>query len=614
MQTTAPRPRPPRALAATLLLSLVAAPLVTSPPAQARIDDGEAPPLKVSVEDVVAPRYSDDLTFKVVSSGPQPHAVISFKGKELAGQDLDVDDTFSIPTTGMFLPGQEYVLDVESFTEASSGTSSVRFTPSSITSTVTPSGTTVPYSSPLYGVLAADRPTPVVPSGGDVVLRHDGFEVATYPVRTDGTFALRAETLMPGVYRNAHVFYEGDAAYAQNFFGSGMWIGDLTITPMPTTTSAALTDGEVGPDGEVDLLASVASSHPDTTADVAGELVVSAAPAGSEDFGEVLRRAYPGGKVTVTASLDDFVATHSGSWTIRTVYTGSSTAAASAPVDRTLTIGEAPRSATTTSLTLEPARTTAHGAPVDATAQVVAADGTDPTGVVIFQAGAEQRRVPVGDDGIAEATFQAGSAGTRSVTAMYAGGPGWLPSGSTPATMTIDRAPTRTSVVRRADTLDVQVAAPGSTAVPTGRLRVLDGARELAVATPSAGRARMRIPALSPGQHRLTVSYTGDADTAPSSGALIVTVPRVASTTSARATPRPGRRARVIVAVSASTPATGRVVVREGNKVVARGVLRSGRAVVKTGPLAKGRHTLRVLYAGSSSVAPSASTVRVRLR
>lgn len=578
------------------------------------------PALKVSVANVSVPRYSDHLTFSVTSTGLDPSAVVVHHGTQLAFQpSLNSDNTFSIPTLDRFKPGIEHTLVIqasaEAGTEIASGSTSLKFTPWSIGSRVEIAATSIPYTAPVYGTLTATAPTPVKPTGGQMELRYEGLQRATYPIRTDGTFALRPDTLTPGTYPDVTVGYLGDEAYSRNYPNSGLVVTDLTITKVPTTTTAALTDGDVGPQDGLDVVASVASAHPETTADVAGELVVSAAPVGSQDFTEIVRRDYPGGKVAVEVPLDDFVASHTGAWTIRTAYSGSGVADASVGTDRTLTIRATGETVTTTSLELSAATTTAYGAAVTATARVAATDDSDPTGVVILQAGAEQRRVPVGEDGVASATFEAGAAGTRQVTATYAGGPHWAASQSVPATLTVARATTRTAVAAPAgDSVAVSVTAPGSAAVPSGGLRVTESGRQLAAAALAGGRGTFRLPALAPGTHTLQVEYDGDSDTLASSGTLVVKVPPVASSTKAVGKLLRGRQARVTVTVAGSRPAAGRVQVRDGRRLVATGVLKAGRTVLRTKRLSRGKHVLRVQFLGSASLLPSSTVVRIRVR
>ncbi len=79
-------------------------------------------------------------------------------------------------------------------------------------------------------------------------------------------------------------------------------------------------------------------------------------------------------------------------------------------------------------------------------------------------------------------------------------------------------------------------------------------------------------------------------------------------------TPSAGDRTKVVVTVRtvpASVDATGRVVVRVDGKVVRKVRLDDGKAVLRLA-FGVGKHTLKVTYAGSSSVA--ASSVRKKLR
>ena len=72
----------------------------------------------------------------------------------------------------------------------------------------------VPFSAPVYGVLEATVDTAVRPDGGSMVIGRNGARLGTYPIRTDGTFALPTDKLLVGLHDDLQVYYDGDAAYA----------------------------------------------------------------------------------------------------------------------------------------------------------------------------------------------------------------------------------------------------------------------------------------------------------------------------------------------------------------------------------------------------------------
>ncbi|MBM7516261.1 Ig-like domain-containing protein [Nocardioides nitrophenolicus] len=149
------------------------------------------------------------------------------------------------------------------------------------------------------------------------------------------------------------------------------------------------------------------------------------------------------------------------------------------------------------------------------------------------------------------------------------------------------------------------------------------------VAVDAEGTARMSMPTDQVGTYQVFARYTGTATQAPSVSRTLdyrvdpaITPPpghaqgaAVASSVKARISPAPGRRVRVKVVVSASRPATGRVEVRDGSKVVASGTITAaGTVKLRTRKLARGTHRLKVRYLGSTTVSASGRTYRVTVR
>lgn len=88
---------------------------------------------------------------------------------------------------------------------------------------------------------------------------------------------------------------------------------------------------------------------------------------------------------------------------------------------------------------------------------------------------------------------------------------------------------------------------------------------------------------------------------------------KAASTTAAKFKVATGKRGKAVVTVVSSRVPVGQVVVRDKGKVIGRADLRAdqtGRVVVRLARLRKGTHKLVASYAGSSTVAASASAPR----
>lgn len=168
------------------------------------------------------------------------------------------------------------------------------------------------------------------------------------------------------------------------------------------------------------------------------------------------------------------------------------------------------------------------------------------------------------------------------------------------ATLQRDRAP-----LDRSNRLRVAVVGEAG-GTPTGRVEVvadgvLLGSAALVdgVATLEVGRQR-----LAPGRHDLTVSYTGDAAFAGSSGSLPLTLTRAVTRVGLPGSRlETGPRGRVLVraVVRSRVDVGGRLRVLLDGSVVARPRLVDAEARVALERLAPGRHRLRVVYPGSAT-------------
>jgi len=632
----------PRRRAALAALALVAGLAGTTAPAVAAGDGGEHPPPPVDVfaSNPADPFYGDPVTF-TVRANTEARASVFHGEDRLAGPvDLVGVTPFSIPTTGRFFAGTTYTLTVSAASDESSGFDTVSFTPRHIPSQVKVSGATeprvvVPFSAPVYGVLEPTVATAVKPGGASMVIGRNGARLGTYPIRTDGTFALPTDKLLVGLHDDLQVSYDGDSAYAPTPLGSGMAVVDVDVTKMPTTTTSALSAVKINQGDPVNVLASTASSRADTTADVKGVMEVHAARAGSDEFTQITEVPYPGGKQQVSLSLQEWASTHPGFWTIRTVNHGTGIADGSAS-DTSLQV-VAPGQAVTdtaTELTLGAGQATVLGSPVSATASVGSSNGPVTAGSVEFSAGGRVvATVPLSASGTAATTVSAAVVGEQPVTATYRGTTEYAASTAT-RTLTGTKAATTTTAtapagpVQPGTTVPVRVTATGSSVVPTGIAGVSEGGRVLGTAPLTAGAGSIALPTLSAGTHTLTVTYPGDASTTGSTATVVVTVAaaqlppppvvKASSTTTVKVKRLAGRKARVTVRVTSAAAVAGVVEVRRGAKVVARGKLAAGahgtvRLVARKLPLGASRLTVR--YLGSSTVQPSTSkVVKLRIR
>jgi hypothetical protein len=645
MPFSTPRRRAPLAVLAGLLpLAMIAG---QAGPATAVGGPGEDPvhQITVTVTGAADPFYGDPLTFRVKASTTDVYAGV-YQGTKTIVEPVPLDGfeatPFSIPTLDTYRAGTTYTLRVDATGENSEGSKSFSFTPRHIPSQVKVSGgtrLTVPFSAPIYGVLEPTTPTTVKPSGGTMVFGRNGARMGTYPIRTDGTFALPTSMLV-GLHQNLQVYYEGDAAYAPTLSGSGMAVVDVEVVKMPTTTTSALSAVKINQGDPVSVLASTAPTLADTTADAKGVMEVHAAQAGSSEFTKITETPYPGGRQQVSQSLQEWASTHPGFWTIRTVNHGTDIAAGSAS-DTSLQVVPPgnPVEDTSTQLALDAETATVLGAPVTATATVGSADGAVGSGSVAFSLdGTVVDTVPVSAAGTATTSVAAAVVGAQSITAAYLGTTEYAASASAARALTgLKAATTATATappgpVSAGTSIPVRVTANGSSVIPSGAATVSAAGTALGTVPLVAGAGSFRLPALPAGTHTLTVAYPGDASTTGSTASVVVTVaadtpplvptPKASSKTSLKVKKLAGRKARVTVRVAASGPAgsavTGGVEVRRGKKVLRRGSLAESadgvvRLVVRKLP--KGASKLTVRYLGSSTVLGSTSrAVKLRIR
>ena len=180
--------------------------------------------------------------------------------------------------------------------------------------------------------------------------------------------------------------------------------------------------------------------------------------------------------------------------------------------------------------------------------------------------------------------------------------------GSVPvATRTVALA---TTPVKYGRPVAVTVKVTSTKGTPTGKVRVLEGSRNLGTTTLSGGAASFRLRGLAVGTHTLTVVYDGNATHATSQATVTVKVVRTTSRTKV-STPSVtvGTAPRATVTVISNVTVTGKatVTVRKGTTVVAKvtGTLRSGVVTVTLPKLARGTYAVSATYGGSTTITGS---------
>lgn len=237
----------------------------------------------------------------------------------------------------------------------------------------------------------------------------------------------------------------------------------------------------------------------------------------------------------------------------------------------------------------------------------------------------------VGADGVARFTLDELARGTHALSAAFrpaeAAQTQVAPSSSATVTVTV-----RIKVVASTTTLKVVPASPTTTTRPVAQVTVRTGTSPAAgkvtvtvkrgsatVKTVTqrleAGRATVTLPVLrTPGTYSVTARYAGLTGVRASSATTKVTVRRTTVTTARVAsTVRTSANAKVAVTVTGKPAATvsGKVTVRvyrAGSQVAVRVATLSRSAASVTLPrLGAGTYTVKAVYAGSSTTAPSTS-------
>ena len=403
------------------------------------------------------------------------------------------------------------------------------------------------------------------------------------------------------------------------FFTSVLAIGTHSLTAAYTTigttgitiTSNAVTHVVNPPAPAVTFNASPNPSN------YCGSVVLTATvtpPAGSG--------ATPTGTVTFTdgaatlATRD--LANGSATFSTSSLAAGSHPLSASYSGDRawspasattTLTVNQA---ATSTALTAAPNPST-FGQNVTLTATVTSPCGA--SGNVTFLDGANLLASAALSNGSATLVTTALPAGTRSLTARYAGDANNAASASSAVTQVVNKVATSTvlasslnpSVPSQAVTLTARVTPAGA----TGSVNFTDGPVSLGSAALSNGTATLTTSFATAGTHTLSASYTGDPNYAASLSPAVSQLVAAAqsSITTLTVNPTTAALGQTVTLTAAVTPASaaGTVTFLDGATTLSTQNLSGGSASYTTSSLAAGSHSLTASYNGSSAVAASVS-------
>jgi 5'-nucleotidase len=164
----------------------------------------------------------------------------------------------------------------------------------------------------------------------------------------------------------------------------------------------------------------------------------------------------------------------------------------------------------------------------------------------------------------------------------------------------------------------IPVTVTGSGDVPTGSVRLFEGATPIGVAVPLVnGAASLPVAArsLEPGAHTLRVVYSGDATYPVAEDAVVLTVAKATSTVSAGNVSTTYGKSTVVTVNVGPSGATGTVRVLDGPKVLGTATVSGGVAKVTLSArsLKPGSHTLTAAYSGDSRFSSGSDTFTARV-
>lgn len=364
------------------------------------------------------------------------------------------------------------------------------------TTTLIASTTRAPFSQPVTFTATVSGSNPT----GTVTFRDGSTTLGTASVAS-GAATFTSSTLAVGSH-SITATYGGDPSNGPSVSAAVI----VTIDPVsiaPSTTGLMVTPAMTTFGKPILLTATVTGNSPTGTVtfyDAATALAAAPLAGGVATF------------ATSALAVGDhsFTAVYGGD-----IQNGSST---SPPVSAT--VNAVPPS--TTSLTVTPATTTV-GQPVTLTATVA---GASPTGTVTFNDGSTPLAAIPLSGGIATFTTSALALGAHGLAAMYSGDANNDASTSPVVTATVNIAANSTALTAMPAATSVgQLVTLTATVTgglaPTGTVTFYDGAMTLGTATLNGGTATYTAMGLAQGGHAITAVYSGNANNAPSSSAVV---------------------------------------------------------------------------------------------
>ena len=477
----------------------------------------------------------------------------------------------------------------------------------------TVSGEAVSYTA----TVVAQAPGGGTPAG-NVQLLVDGNPVGAPVAVSSRIAAFPPVTSLRAGTHTVEARYAGNASY-QN--GSDQ--ASQVVSPADTTTVVQATPATSVQDQNVTLTAAVTAVSPG-----------SGAPSGTVTFfadGESLGAVPVTGSSsgsTATLDVDDLAP---GTHQITARYAGDDdyTASESEAVSQTVIAGTAVV-ATTTTLTSS-ANPSSYGAGVTFRA-TVASDGDSPAGTVQFSVDGQDLGSPVTvEDGVAISPAAAHlEPGDHTVIASFSAASGFADSGDLlTQTVRIAQADVELSSSKPTSGVgeDVRFTVGVTSAAgdaPSGAVQFSVDGHPLGsgVQLVNGSATSIAVGDLAPGDHTVTVLYSGDARYASAGATLTQHVVQVSTTTGLTVTPGTTTYGDAVLLTATVTPAAGTLPhptgsvpflsdgVASGTVALAPSTGDTSVATLTTTGLPAGSHTLKAVYAGNGAFQGSPSATR----
>ena len=320
------------------------------------------------------------------------------------------------------------------------------------------------------------------------------------------------------------------------------------------------------------------------------------------------------GTGTLTSGVATYMATFStaGSHSLTAVYSGDTNNATST----SSAVAETVSKKSTTTALISGVNPVAIGASTTLTATVTP---TTATGTVTFKDGTTTLGTGTLTSGVATYMPTFSTAGSHSLTAVYAGDANNATSTSSAIAETVTSSITTSTLsltpsanpVAAGNNLTLLASVAGSS--PTGNVQFMDGSANMgSPVSVVSSQASYSLTASSVAGHVYTAKYSGDTSNSTSSAQIAVNVTGATSITTlgtSATAATPTTSVALTATITGSSP-TGSVVFRDGATVLHTATVASGTATWSQ-TLANGQHLITASYSGDATNASSMSTATV---